>query len=155
MSMNTERLRALIEAYGASPDRWPEAERDTALSALANLSEANEDLRAAAALDALLGAWRLEPPAERLADRIAARAVAQRGPIGRRTEGRRAGGGLTGRAAAWFAGAALAAACAAGVLVGVRLGEVGAGRTGDAEAAGSLLDGATAFGAPTDLEKSG
>ncbi len=52
--------------------------------------------------------------------------------------------------------AGLAAACAAGVLVGVRLGDLGAARAGDMEAAGSLLDGgATAFGAPADMEKAG
>ena len=158
MTMNSERLRSLIDAYGAWPGRWPEAERNAAQAALASLPEADEDLRAAQALDSLLDAWRIAPPAEGLAERIAARAIAQRGPVDRRAPGRRAarGPGLTGRAAAWMSGAGLAAACAAGVLAGVQLGDLGAPRAGDAEAAGALLDGgATAFGAPADLEKSG
>jgi hypothetical protein len=156
MTMNDERLRTLIEAYGAWPDRWPEAERNAALAALANLPEADEALREAQALDALLDTWRLAPVPDDLAGRIAARAVAQRGPNARRPADRRPVLGLRGRPVAWMSSAGLAAACAAGVLVGVQLGDLGAARAGDAEAAGNLLDGgATAFGAPADLEKSG
>ncbi len=156
MTMNSERLHALIDAYGAWPDRWPEAERNAALAALASLAEADADLRAAQALDALLDTWRLAPVPDDLVERVVARAVAQRGPIPRRTADRRPVLGLRGRAVAWVSSAGLAAACAAGVLVGVRLGDLGAARAGDMEAAGSLLDGgATAFGAPADMEKAG
>ena len=155
--MNNDRLRALIEAYGAWPDRWPEAERNAALAALAGLPEADADLRAAQALDAMLDSWRLGPPAAGLGERIAARAMAQGGPARTRREARsRPAPRPRGGALAWMSSAGLAAACAAGVLVGVRLGgDLGAGRPGDAEAAGALLDGATAFGAPVELEKDG
>jgi len=156
MTMNSERLHSLIDAYGAWPDRWPEAERTAALAALADMPEADDRLRAAQALDGLIDAWRLEPTPEGLAERIAARAIAQRGPVTRRPMNRLAAPALPKRALAWMSSAGLAAACAAGVMVGVRLGDLGLARTGDVEAAGGLLDsGATAFGVSADLEKTG
>ena len=156
MTRTSDRFQALIDAYGARPDRWPLAERTAALVALASLPKADENLRAAQTLDALLDAWRLDPPTEGLAGAITARAIAQRGPVARRAVARLVAPNLPRRAWTWMSSAGLAAACAAGVLVGVRLGDPSVARPGDTEAAGSLLDsGATAFGVPTDLEKTG
>lgn len=53
--MNTERLQTLIEAYGADPARWPEAER-AAAAQLAAASGADTSLQQARALDAELAA---------------------------------------------------------------------------------------------------
>lgn len=54
--MTDERFFQIIEAYGADPARWPEAERDAAQAwADAHLEAAAEALRSEAALDAVLG----------------------------------------------------------------------------------------------------
>jgi hypothetical protein len=156
--MNSERLRALIEAYGAWPDRWPEAERDEAIVALAGLPEADADLRSAQALDAALDAWRLDPPAEAFRRDIEARAMAQRPMPARRAPrlpARLQPLRMRRPALAWLSSAGLAAACAAGIIAGVRLADLGPARSNDVESAAGILDGGTAFGAPADLEKSG
>lgn len=54
-TMNAERLQALIAAYGADPQRWPQAER-AAAQALASDPHASAVLREARALDAALDA---------------------------------------------------------------------------------------------------
>jgi hypothetical protein len=161
--MNSERLRALIEAYGAWPDRWPEAERDEAIVALAGLPEADADLRAAQALDTVLDAWRMDAPTETFLRDIEARAMAQR-PMQAPRSPRLSSGlrpprlqplRLRRPALAWLSSAGLAAACAAGIIAGVRLADLGPARPNDVESAAGILDGGTAFGAPVDLEKSG
>lgn len=54
--MTEERFFQILEAYGADPARWPEAERDQAQAwADANPDAVAEAVRAEAALDALLG----------------------------------------------------------------------------------------------------
>jgi hypothetical protein len=52
--MSLDRLRALLEAYGADPDRWPPEERNAALALLAQTPEAQRWRDASARLDALL-----------------------------------------------------------------------------------------------------
>ena len=52
--LTIERLRALLDAYGASPDRWPPDEREPALALLAQSTEAQALQVEAARLDALL-----------------------------------------------------------------------------------------------------
>lgn len=60
--ISKSRAQALIAAYGADPERWPEAERADALAWLEGSSEGQHQLRDAADLDALLqGAVRAEP----------------------------------------------------------------------------------------------
>ncbi|MDV6331922.1 hypothetical protein [Asticcacaulis sp. 201] len=53
-SMNADRFQALIDAYGASPARWPEAERRAALDFLAGDPAAQARVDQARALDDML-----------------------------------------------------------------------------------------------------
>lgn len=53
--MNPERFTAIVEAYGADPKRWPEAERAEA-QAFAQRPEAADVLAKASEIDALLDA---------------------------------------------------------------------------------------------------
>jgi len=52
--MSPERLRALLDAYGANPERWPPQEREAARTLLAQSPEARRWQDAGAQLDALL-----------------------------------------------------------------------------------------------------
>ena len=52
--MNAKRLEQILAAYGAKPERWPEAERDQALALLAQDAHAQRLLREARRLDGLL-----------------------------------------------------------------------------------------------------
>jgi hypothetical protein len=52
--MNMDRFQELLDAYGAEPARWPEAERDAASALLADSGEARARLAEARALDELL-----------------------------------------------------------------------------------------------------
>jgi len=52
--MSLERLRVILEAYGAQTDRWPTAEREPALALLAASSEARALRDEAARIDAAL-----------------------------------------------------------------------------------------------------
>lgn len=107
--MTPERIRALVEAYGADPRRWPDGEREAARGA------ADAPLLAEArALDAFLDAAPRPVISAALRDRVIASA---------------ADAGLkAGRAArfwmdrlVWATGAGWAAAACAGVIAGVAL----------------------------------
>ena len=52
--MNLDRFKRLIDAAGASPDRWPGKEREEALALLNISPEARQQLEQAEALDTLL-----------------------------------------------------------------------------------------------------
>ncbi len=52
--MNIERLQVILDAFGADPRRWPEAERDAALALIAGDAEARFRQKKARRLDALL-----------------------------------------------------------------------------------------------------
>jgi hypothetical protein len=56
-----DRLRSLIDAYGAEPARWPADERAAALLLLANSVEARAYVHEAEALDAMLNRAPLRP----------------------------------------------------------------------------------------------
>ena len=56
-----DRLRSLIDAYGAEPARWPADERAAALLLLANSAEARAYAHEAEALDAMLNRVPLRP----------------------------------------------------------------------------------------------
>ena len=67
------RFRRIVEAYGAQPRRWPEAERAWALSLLESSAEARAFRDQAAALDALLDQAEVtEASPELMADVLAA-----------------------------------------------------------------------------------
>jgi hypothetical protein len=108
-TMTAERFAQIVDAYGADPRRWPDAERDAARAfAQAHPNEAQPKLAAAAMLDACLAADRVEPAGRSLQRRIVASA---------RRPGRRAARGA--RAVRWWLpGAAIAGAGAAGLVAG-------------------------------------
>ena len=54
--MTLKRFKSLIGAYGTEVSRWPEAERDNALTFLKENPKAAEVFQAASPLDAVLGA---------------------------------------------------------------------------------------------------
>lgn len=111
--MNVERLAQLIEAYGASPRRWPADERAAAERLLAERPELRASLQAAGDLDHWLDLSPNPRPSTALHDRVLASAV----QAGR---GRRQVFGLS-RPLAWLAGAGMAAATCAGALSGMAL----------------------------------
>jgi hypothetical protein len=82
MTMNLDRFAALVDAYGSSPARWPEAERAAAQALLATSAEARRLAQEADALDRLLDQTETAPATLALQDRIlaslGARAVAPR-----------------------------------------------------------------------------
>jgi hypothetical protein len=84
MTLPLARFRDLLDAYGAEPLRWPDAERDAALALLETSAEARAALDAEARFDALLDAGPALAPSPALAARILAAA-----PQARLTPGER------------------------------------------------------------------
>lgn len=80
MTMTLERLRILIEAYGAEPSRWPEDERGAAATLLAESAEARALVAEEAALDRLLA--RYDNPAEGAVNQLALVAAVTAQPQG-------------------------------------------------------------------------
>ena len=76
--MTSKRLRQLLDAYGAGPDRWPPEEREAALALLENSSEARAERDMAARLDAVLDRAPAEQPSSGLAERVLAASPAKR-----------------------------------------------------------------------------
>lgn len=69
--MNRERFDSIVDAYGARPDRWPEAEREAAEAYLQAHPEARVALDAAAELDGLIKSAAIAPqPSEMLSARL-------------------------------------------------------------------------------------
>ena len=69
--MNRERFDSIVDAYGARPDRWPEAEREAAEAYLEAHPEARVALDAAAELDELIQAAAIAPqPSELMSARL-------------------------------------------------------------------------------------
>ena len=72
--MTLDRFAVLLDAYGADPARWPDAERAAARALLDRSSEARARRDAAAALDALLDRAATVEPSSALAERVLAQA---------------------------------------------------------------------------------
>ena len=72
--MTLDRFAVLLDAYGADPARWPDAERAAARALLDGSSEARARRDAAAALDALLDRAATVEPSSALAERVLAQA---------------------------------------------------------------------------------
>ncbi len=112
MSMDRDRLIALIDAYGGDLRRWPEDEREAARALLALDAEARDRLEEAAELDAVLDASPRPAASADLRDRVIASAASaglkprERFHIGRLL---------------WWSGAGWAAAACAGVVFGIGL----------------------------------
>jgi hypothetical protein len=70
--MTLERMSELLDAYGARPERWPDAERDAGAALVAGSRETRARRDAAAALDTLLDRVADVPPSPALARRILA-----------------------------------------------------------------------------------
>ncbi|MDZ4866076.1 MAG: hypothetical protein SGI91_02035 [Alphaproteobacteria bacterium] len=108
--MNIQRFKTLVEAYGANPARWPEAERVAALLFAEQSAEARDMLQEAAAFDRLLDTAETHPATRTLEDRILAtfpeRTAKQRAPW------------FTMR---WIPAAAVACSLALGLAVGAAL----------------------------------
>jgi hypothetical protein len=81
--MTLDRLGALLDACGARPERWPDAERPAALALLFASREARARRDAAAALDAMLDRASAFAPSPELADRILAGAPRGVRPVSR------------------------------------------------------------------------
>lgn len=131
MTMGLERFERLVDAFGADPRRWPEAERAAAEAFLAGHAEARARVEAAAELDGLLAFAPDIEPSDLLRYRVL-RAAPAKAP---------------GRASisqfGWLSGAGWTAAAAAGVLVGVSLGQ----QMNQARAADEVLEQASAWSA--------
>ena len=68
--MTLERFGELLDAYGAAPARWPEAQRAAALRLLESEPRARELQRAALELDAALDAFAVPDPSAQLKARV-------------------------------------------------------------------------------------
>ncbi|HMI17936.1 MAG TPA: hypothetical protein VK533_00190 [Sphingomonas sp.] len=101
--MDLARFETLVAAYGATPNRWPEEERDAAEAFARSDARAAALLAEADAVDALLFAHRVPEPTRTL------RAMVIEGAPKRR---------LGGRLRLWWSGIALALAAGSGVLAG-------------------------------------
>lgn len=70
--MNQQRFEQLLDAYGADPDRWPEAERAAALDWCRDNPGAQNALDMASELDGLIAPAALSPrPSDMLMARLA------------------------------------------------------------------------------------
>jgi hypothetical protein len=112
-AMSLDRLREILEAYGAGAERWPAADRGAMLALLNHSSEARALRDRAYALDRVLDRMDAPPPSESLFDAVAAmRPAAPRStkrariaPLGR-----------------FLLPSALAASIAVGVFIGFGVG---------------------------------
>ena len=84
MTVTLDRLRALLDAYGAAPERWPEPERDAARRLCAESTAAAAMLRQAAELDRLLDAASIQPPSPALERLVVSGAPRPRSSVRRR-----------------------------------------------------------------------
>lgn len=128
--MNTEidlqRLRELIDAYGAEPRRWPDTERSAALSLLDASPQARGWLAQARATDALLDGAHACPAPAALRERLLAST-----PSSRR-DWRASIATLWSELGGWnLAGPALAAGLALGLGMGVGLSPLPAAESMD------------------------
>lgn len=108
-----DRVRTLIDAYGADPDRWPAAERDAALRIVETDPTLAAELADARALDRLLDA--VPAPLPNPALKAALKAVPERARL--RWSDRLAAFWPFG--APWRPAAGLAAAALVGIVVGL------------------------------------
>lgn len=113
--MNLDRFAAIVDAYGGSPSRWPEAERAAAVALLKTSSDAQRLAEEAEALDGLLDMPETVAATRDLQDRILAAA-----PAGRAGSSSPATGGLFGWPR-WIPAAAVACSLALGVVSGTQL----------------------------------
>jgi len=120
------RLQEIVDAWGASPSRWPEAERSAAEALVAASAEARRLVGEALRLDALLDAAPVEAPSAALMARLmAARprpvaAAPQRAP-----ETRNRWRGLLDAVWPYGSPALPAGTLAASIMLGILVGSAG------------------------------
>ena len=128
--MRLERLKAIIEAYGAHAAHWPEAEREAALACVEAHPEAVAWLAEARALDDMMDALRAvehgraeadQPVFEAAVDRFAADFMPVNNVVAFPVRPRPA---RVSRSVVWGISIA-AAACLAGAVLGVNLSLMG------------------------------
>ncbi len=106
--MSIERFRTLAGAYGADIGRWPPAEREAGQRSLAGGDSACAAIiEEAAAIDAMLIAYRLQQPTRALSQKVIASAPVMAPPLS--------------RTQLWWSGVGLATACLAGALAGAAI----------------------------------
>ena len=103
--MDLTRFEALVAAYGATPNRWPEEERDAAEAFARTDPRARALLAEADSIDALLFAHKAAEPSRTL------HAMVIEGAPRKKHR-------LAGRAKLWWSGLGLAMAGASGMLAG-------------------------------------
>jgi hypothetical protein len=110
------RLRTIVEAYGADPRRWPEAERGSAEALVAESTAARDLVARAGRLDAALAEAAADVPDAALARLTAATAF----PPPRESRPRTGGGWLNTLASAfWPRATVLASMAVLGIIVGL------------------------------------
>ncbi len=137
--ISIDRFRTLLDAYGATADRWPEVEREAALALVARSAEARTMMDDARKLDDLLDSLPVADPSPELAGRILAAApvaAPQLPPHRRSSWFRRSFGTLWPELPTWRPAAALAASLACGLVTGAFLPaeEIGLGQQTDLSA---------------------
>ncbi len=123
--MSLARLRALLDAYGANPDRWPPEERDAGRALLAHSPQAQRWRDASAQLDAFLDLAPADVASPALIERILAvtpgrggAEIATTSTHMPRSAPARPSRRATWRSPAWrYAGAALPLAAAAALVL--------------------------------------
>ncbi len=111
--MTHERVKQIIDAYGASPDRWPASERAEAQALLARDAGLQAYAREASEVDALLATAQRAPAPAWLAGEILSAAPQ---PVGARLRGMVEM--IWPRGGMWQPAGALAASLAVGLWVG-------------------------------------
>lgn len=115
--MTMERLKQLLDAFGAKPERWPDAERAAASALIEGSPEAQRLLRDAAALDRLLDEAETAPVTRALEDRILAGLPERMAPSG----GVAAKASRAWSSRHWLPASALAASLVLGLAAGAVL----------------------------------
>ncbi len=115
MAMTETRFRAVLDAYGADPARWPEAERAAATAFLAAHPQVATALLDAAALDQRLDAAPTQDPSAALMGRVLAAAPSAGAGAGAGVGARwrELTAGVLGRAGPWTPQRVGRAGCAA------------------------------------------
>jgi len=124
--ISMERLKEMVDAWGASPSRWPEAERPAAEALVAASAEARRLVDEALHLDTLLDAAPVEAPSEALMARLMAarpRPVADAPSVARAPRG--AWRGLIEAVWPYGSPAVPAGALAASIMLGIMVGNTG------------------------------
>lgn len=117
--VTADRVRALLAAYGANPDRWPSTERDDALRMVASDPDLAAEAANAGAFDNLLDT--LPTPIPNPALRVALKDIPERAGMGWVD---RLAGLWPFFGAPWRPAAGLVAAAVIGIVVGVTTSDV-------------------------------